>query len=115
MRARRKPKPSDPRLVKDWQQWARDALIWMHGMELSLTKEVADLRATDNGLARRTDILDASTFYRGEAEAGASESQTVWRICKGIYDSNGRLTLLWANGTQNFGHAWTDRATYSYS
>ena len=62
------------------------------------------LRLEDNG---------AGTIYVGKAPAGALESSPVWRIKK-ILTSGGNMSILFPEGSTEYGHAWSLRATYDY-
>ena len=62
----------------------------------------------------RYEEVDATTTYLGEAAPGSSESAAVWRIKK-LVTAGSLSSVLYANGTNNFNNAWTDRATLSYS
>lgn len=51
--------------------------------------------------------------YVGDALAGSSESNAVWRI-KRIDETSG-VVVLWADGNDNFDNIWTDYLTLIYS
>jgi hypothetical protein len=62
--------------------------------------------------------FDASgnILYFGEAYPGALTTEAKWRIWKGTYDSDNRQTeLRWANGSDNYIHKWTERASLNYT
>lgn len=60
------------------------------------------------------DAVDVFT-YIGEAVPGSLPSSPVWRI-KRIEDlGSGDINILWAEGTADFIHTWSDRLTYTYS
>lgn len=64
--------------------------------------------------AVRYDEVSASTAYRGEATAGATDSSALWRIQK-IVIVNNDVTITWAGGDVNFDKVWDDRLSYTYS
>ena len=64
---------------------------------------------------KRVDFINENLFYKGEAVPGSSTVNPVWRIVRTTVGLDGDVTDEWANGTADFVHAWTDRATYAYS
>lgn len=60
------------------------------------------------------DTVDQYT-YVGEASPGSLPENPVWRI-KRIDDPGTQdINILWANGSADFIHTWSDRLTYNYS
>jgi len=54
--------------------------------------------------------------YVGYAMPGTVNSDAFWSIKRLTYDANHQVTTIeWANGTNDFGSVWNDRATESYS
>lgn len=65
--------------------------------------------------ARRDDFVGESIIYRGAAAPGSLESDPVWKIKRIEFATDGDVTTLYAGGTAEFVHAWTDRSTLNYS
>ena len=63
------------------------------------------LRLEDNG---------AGTIYVGKAPAGSLESSPVWRIKK-ILTFGGNMSILFPEGSTEYGYAWSAKSGYSYS
>lgn len=68
----------------------------------------------DTTLARRVDFVGETLIYRGEAAPGAAETDSVWRIKRIAFGSDGDVTETWADGTSAFAHAWANRASLTY-
>ena len=51
--------------------------------------------------------------YVGEAVAGASHLDPVWRIK--MMDTTSGVVITWADGVNTFTKKWSDRETYDYS
>lgn len=64
--------------------------------------------------AKRIDFITDDLLYRGEAVVGSLESSPVWRIRKLIIGEDNDVTEIWANGTADYVHTWTDRTIYTY-
>lgn len=67
--------------------------------------------------AKRLDMVNSDTFYRGEAQTGSNESDPVWRIRRVTMITVGELVDLseeWADGEAAFVHKWADRASLNY-
>lgn len=65
--------------------------------------------------ATRIDFISETVFYKGEAAVGSADSSGVWRISKTTMGVDGDVTSIWANGSDSFTNAWTDRLTLGYS
>lgn len=65
--------------------------------------------------ARQTDFATETLIYKGEAEAGSSFSQPVWRIRKLVLSEDGDVSETWADGNANFDNTWDNRASLIYS
>jgi len=65
--------------------------------------------------SERTDFVGDDTIYRGDAQPGSSESAALWRIKRLDIGVDGDVKTTWANGSADFIHAWSDRASYIYS
>lgn len=65
--------------------------------------------------AKRTDIVDDSTMYQGEAAAGVLGSATGWRIKLITISLDGDMAITWASGNANYDKVWDNRLTYTYS
>ena len=63
------------------------------------------LRLEDNG---------AGTVLIGKAIPGAAESSPVWQIKK-ILTSGGNMSILFPEGSADYGYSWASRAGYVYS
>lgn len=64
--------------------------------------------------AMRVDV-DGTTMYVGRATVGSSESDPHWQIRKVVTESDGGLTITWADGDDFFDNVWTARAGLIYS
>ncbi len=63
--------------------------------------------------ACRVDQASATLMYVGEAAPGSAESAGVWAISR--VDLSSGVDLRWAGGTSARSHAWTDRASLTYT
>ena len=63
---------------------------------------------------KRVDVASATVSYIGEAQAGSSESDPVWRIQKSVSNAEGDLNIFFANGSDNFNNIWTNRVGLTY-
>ena len=68
-------------------------------------------------LTTRTDTDGASpeTIYKGTANPGAATSLAVWRCEEITIAADGDVTILYADGNDNFDNIWDNRAALSYS
>lgn len=64
--------------------------------------------------SKRVDFVSENMMYKGEATPGASESDSVWRICRVEILGDNDVITKWAYGSASFSYSWTDRGTYSY-
>ena len=67
-----------------------------------------------------TGLIDYSGYpvatYFGEAVPGSNTSDQVWRIrLISNNSSSGVVTVLWADGNNNFDNIWDNRKLYVYS
>ena len=62
----------------------------------------------------KLDDAGSGVTYVGEAVPGTADGDAAWRIKK-LTEATGDLTLLWADGDEDFDNVWTDRASLSYS
>lgn len=75
---------------------------------------IADLSYLEkSGLDVRVDEVSASISYVGEAQPGTGVDELLWRI-KRVSVSGSETSITWANGTPEYVHAWSQRATYNY-
>ena len=65
----------------------------------------------------RSDTLSDTLVYRGEAAVGSLETASVWRVRRIAitYGSVIATKTEYANGSQAFTTAWSDRYTQPYS
>jgi len=65
----------------------------------------------------RTDTDGASpeTIYRGNAVPGTSTAAASWRCEEITIAVDGDVTILWADGNDNYDNIWNNRASLSYS
>ena len=63
--------------------------------------------------AKRTDFVGNDAIYKGEAEPGSSEDDTVWRISKITFVGED-ATEQWAEGNASFDKMWSSRLNYNY-
>lgn len=59
-------------------------------------------------------VVSGDSTYIGEAPPGTADATAAWRIKK-LLTSGGNLSILWAEGTSDFVHAWTNYSSLSYS
>lgn len=64
---------------------------------------------------RRVDFVGDELIYVGEALPGSLESDDVWRIKKVTIDTQGNVSITWADGAAEFAHIWDDRLQIQYS
>lgn len=69
----------------------------------------------DMPFARRTDFVNETLIYRGEALPGASETGAVWRVRRLSIAGDDDVTEEWADGNSNFDNIWANRDSLSYS
>jgi hypothetical protein len=69
----------------------------------------------DMTYARRVDFINDNLLYKGEATVGTLDSEPLWRIHRLVIASDDDVTETWADGTDGFVHAWTDRLVKAYS
>lgn len=65
--------------------------------------------------AERTDFVNDTVIYKGQAAVGSAESDPVWRIWRLDLGADGDVTKTWAGGSAGFVHSWTGRLGLSYS
>ena len=65
--------------------------------------------------SKRTDFVTDNELYKGEAAVGSSESGPIWRIRKLTIGLDGDVTEIYANGSGDYMHKWSERLTYTYS
>ena len=63
--------------------------------------------------AKRVDFVGDTLIYVGEADPGTAESAASWRISK--IDTTLDISVLWADGNNNYDNVWNDRLSLSYS
>lgn len=63
--------------------------------------------------AKRVDFVGDTLIYLGEADPGTAESAASWRIKK--IDTTGDISILWADGNNNYDNVWDNRLSLSYS
>jgi len=74
----------------------------------------AEFQASNEPMYSRLIDVDGDTTYIGEALPGTALSSSTWRI-KRIVNDNGDTTIMWAEGSADFGFVWNDRLTYTYN
>jgi len=62
-----------------------------------------------------TDGLDPEKIYRGGAVPGTLTSAAAWRVEEIVIATDGDVTILFADGNDNFDNIWDNRAALSYS
>jgi hypothetical protein len=66
--------------------------------------------------SKRTDFIDDTLLYKGEAAVGSLDTDPVWRIRKiTIAALDNDVEERWAGGTALFDKAWSDRLTLIYT
>lgn len=87
------------------------------GGGLSLLGTVVNQSAADASVEylTRFDQVGETTAYIGQALPGTANSATTWRIKLLTTETDGDLSVEWADGTAEFTKIWDNRATYPYS
>ncbi len=69
------------------------------------------------GAQKRSTRLDevGALTYVGSALPGSAESAAVWQIMRMDETADPDLTILWADGDNQFDNVWDDRLGLSYS
>lgn len=65
--------------------------------------------------AKQLDKISETQTYFAEAEPGTLKSASLWRIQLITTQTDGDLSIEWADGVATFTKVWDDRATYSYT
>ena len=74
---------------------------------------VANVTSVDTLYTIRIDTVSPTLTYIGEASAGASNADAIWRIRK--LDTTGTvLSVFWADGDLKFDNVWNNRASLTY-
>ena len=89
-------------------------------MEAVIVAMAADMLEVKKNTAAYMTLLDYdgdnNLLYVGEASAGSTSANAVWRIKNFLYDGSSNLTnIVWASGTNAFDKIWDNRTSYSYS
>ena len=71
--------------------------------------EVAQTIRTD------TDGATPETIYRGKALPGTSQATGAWRCEEITIAADGDVSILFADGNDNYDNVWNNRASLSYS
>ena len=70
-------------------------------------------------LTTRSDTIDPTIFpevtYRGDALPGVATSAASWRVQRLTTQSDGDITIIFADGNDNFDNIWDNRLSLSYS
>jgi hypothetical protein len=68
-------------------------------------------------LATRTDTdgADPETIYRGSALPGTAAGASAWRCEEITIATDGDVTILFADGDDDYNNIWNNRASLSYS
>ncbi len=70
-------------------------------------------------LATQSDTIDPTVFpeitYRGDALPGTATSGALWRIQQMTTQSDGDISIVFADGDDNFDNIWDNRLSLSYS
>lgn len=65
--------------------------------------------------ATELDFVSELVFYTGKAVPGTVTSAALWRISKSTLGTDDDLTVIWADGDDNYDNVWDDRLSLSYS
>ena len=73
--------------------------------------------ANEVALTTRTDTDGGSpeTIYKGTANPGTATSAAAWRMERITIATDGDVSILYADGNDNFDNIWDNRASLSYS
>ncbi len=70
-------------------------------------------------LATQSDTIDPAVFpevtYRGDALPGTSTAGALWRVQRMTMQSDGDISILFADGNDDFDNIWDNRLSLSYS
>ena len=90
-----------------WKPWDAETAV-VEGILVyrqRVTSAPESIRLEDDG---------AGTLLIGKAPPGAAESSPVWQIKK-ILTSGGNMSILFPEGSADYGYSWASRAGYVYS
>ena len=80
-----------------------------------IDRESGNLKTESGPGTLITDVVSSSIMYIGKAACGASTSQAVWQILKLTTDTNGGITVSYANGNSLYNNIWVNRASLTYT
>ena len=61
-------------------------------------------------------MIQTTTYlYVGEASPGTEESSEKWRVKRISISDPNNLSILWADGNQQFDNIWANYATLTYA
>ena len=63
---------------------------------------------------KRVDTISDELLYKGEAVPGTGDSSPLWRVSR-VEIVSDDVTEKYANGSAEFIHVWSDRATLTYT
>ena len=86
--------------------YTKSAGVWSFQGNMS---EVAQTIRTD------TDGATPETIYRGKALPGTATSTAAWRLEEITIAADGDVSILFADGNDNYDNVWDNRAILSYS
>jgi YD repeat-containing protein len=81
------------------------------------TERLATEKTVAGTFARRMDYdVSDNLIFIGRADIASVTSAAVWQIQKLSYDVSGNpLSIIWADGNEEFDNIWDNRNSLSYS
>lgn len=79
-----------------------------------IDRESGNLKTESGPGTLITDVVSSTVMYLGKAACGADTSQAVWQVLKLITDTNGGITISYADGDPHYDNIWTNRASLTY-
>lgn len=64
-------------------------------------------------MATKVDTISPDYVYVGKARIGAAATQPLWQIKKVLLGTE--ISVLYADGNNNFDNIWDDRASLTYT
>ncbi len=92
--------------------WDSDAMSWVRATQASSSGGTSTITATKQ---KRFDKASIDVIYIGEADPGALESETSWRIRRIQFDSSGFPSSVTYAALGGANQVWANRASLSYS
>lgn len=86
----------------------------LQAKRVAIVDALGGLVTNNANLARRIDIPDSTTIYKGYAQIGSSDADPVWMMAK-IEIVGNVYSTKWADGNDLFDNIWDNRAALTYT